>query len=151
MFAVIYPSRPVRRTKEITNTSKAKVVLTDAPQAEQFTTSENHGHGDELTGRLFISCRDVPASAGGKLIDMWNAFQHLQKSGHIDSVCWYVPEDAYGNSLPLTCIEIANPTHSWIDLGGGRTRGMLALRIKAKNQTFLVRSLRRQKPRYQGR
>lgn len=142
-FAVIYPSRPVRRTKEITNTSKAKVVLTDAPQAEQFTTSENHGNGDELTGRLFLSYRDVPASAGGKLIDMWNAFQHLQKSGHIDSVCWYVPEDTYGNSLPLTCIEIANPTHSWINLGGGRTRGMLALRIRAKNQTFLVLELER--------
>ena len=142
-FAVIYPSRPVRRTKEITNTSEAKAVLSDTPQAEQFTTSENHGNGDELTGRLFISYRDVPASAGGKLIDMWNAFQHLQNSGHIDSVCWYVPEDTYGDNSPLNCIEIANPTHPWVNLGGGRTRGMLALRIKANNQTFLVLELER--------
>ena len=137
-FEVIYPSRRVIRTKEITNTSKTRAVLSDAPQAEQFTTSENHGNGDELTGRLFISYRDVPASAGGTLIDMWNAFQHLRKSGRINSVYWYVPEDIFGDSLPLTCIEIANPNHPWLDIGGGRKRGMLALKIQANDQTFLV-------------
>lgn len=137
-FAVIYPSRSVRRTKEITNTSKSIVILGEEPQAEQFTTSENHGNGDLLTGRLFISYRDLPISAGGTLIDMWNAFQHLQKAGHITSVCWYVPDDTFGNSLPLSCIEIANPSHPWTDIGGGRKRGMLALRIRAKNKTFLV-------------
>lgn len=142
-FQVLYPARHVRRTKEITDYAKHKHVINDSPAAEQFTTNEHHGNGDFLTGRVFISTMDIPENVGGTLLNMWNAFQHLKKLGHINSVDWFVPDNVFGNKLPLTCVEIDGKRLPWAELGNGRQRGMLMLRIRAQNKTFLVVELER--------
>lgn len=142
-FRIKFPDRHVRRTFEITNYSKQRIIIKDRQAAEQFSPNEGNGRGDTLTGRVFISTMETPERTGGTLINMWHAFQHLKKQGHIKSVDWFVPDNTFDDSLPLTCIEIEGNGLPWAEMGGGRQRRLLLLRIRTAEKTVLVAELER--------
>lgn len=142
-FSVGFPNRHVRRTFEVTNYSKQKNILKDGPANDKFSPNDNSSNGDSLTGKVLISTMETPERTGGTLLNMWNAFQHLKDEGHIESVDWFVPDNIFNNSLPLTCIEIEGKGLPWAEMGDGRQRGLLLLRIKAADKTVLVAELER--------